>query len=235
MRLKILSAKFSKIYFCLIITAFFFGLFYIFFNFFIIKEIVIKSENKNINGLSQLEDKNILLFSENNIKKSLSLSNPLIDDVQITKKYPNQIIIDFYPAVRLVCLKTSGGYFILSETAKIIEKTRNECPNLEIMTYYQKFDFLSSQAGQSLDLKDIKTSLFLLKKIKDKGVVVNSIDINAFDMLVFNLKDKKVYFSAQKDSNDQVYKFETIYNQFIKEGRPFKSIDLRFDKPVIKL
>lgn len=235
MRLKILSTRFFKFFFYLIFIAICFGLLYFISNFFLIKQIIINSDKKDIKGLSQLMNKNILLISGDKIKENLSLVNPLIDNIQVTKNYPRQIIINFQPAIKLVCLKVSGGYFVLSETSKIIEKTRKECSDLAKMTYYQKFDFLSYQAGQSIDINDLKVSLFLLKKITDNGIFVNSIDINAFDMLVFNLKDKKVYFSAQKDSREQVYEFEIIYNQFIKENRPFKSIDFRFEKPVLKL
>ncbi len=188
-----------------------------------------------INGLEQFKNKNIFLLSQDKIRKTLSLTNPLIENIEVTKKYPDRLIIDFQPAVKLTCLKVSGGYFALSQTSKIIEKTRDECPNLGLMTYYQKFDFLSFQAGQSIDMKDIQMSLFFLKKIQDMGLDVNSIDINAFDMLVFNLKDKQVFFSAQKDSGEQVYEFETIYHQLMRQGKPFKSIDLRFEKPFIKL
>ena len=61
-----------------------------------------------------------------------------------------------------------------------------------------------------------------------------TIDIKGQDMLVFNLIDgKQIIFSNSKDKNTQNYQLELIIKQFKIEGKEFKKIDLRFDKPII--
>jgi len=235
MQLKILFKKFFKLWFYLPILAGFFFLFYCLNSIFIIKTIVVKDEKKDIKNLTVFKNRNIFFISENEIKDLLLLSNPTIENLEVSKIYPDKLEIGINYYSLLGCLKVDGGYFILGENGKILDKKRDECLNLPIITYYQKFNFSSYKSGQSLDIQDIKTSLFFLQKISEIGAYINSIDINGFDMLVFNLKDKKVYFTAGKDRDRQIYEFESIFTEFKREGRQIKSIDLRFEKPVIKL
>ena len=61
-----------------------------------------------------------------------------------------------------------------------------------------------------------------------------TIDIKGQDMLVFNLEsDKEIIFSNKKEKELQDYQLEFIIKQFKIEGKEFKKIDLRFEKPVV--
>ena len=54
-------------------------------------------------------------------------------------------------------------------------------------------------------------------------------------MIVLNSKDKRFVFTTEKDVSEQEYQFSAIVRKFRTEGKDFKSLDLRFDKPVISL
>ena len=69
----------------------------------------------------------------------------------------------------------------------------------------------------------------------DLELKINSIDISSLDMLGFNLDGKKLLFTTEKPVETQAYILEKVVGQFKIEGKDFKSLDLRFDKPVIVL
>ncbi|MEK9169228.1 MAG: hypothetical protein AAB788_00635, partial [Patescibacteria group bacterium] len=72
-------------------------------------------------------------------------------------------------------------------------------------------------------------------KLKQINLRPLTIDIKGQDMLVFNLNDSKVIvFSNSKDKDVQDYQLELIIRQFKIEGKEFKKIDLRFNKPIIQ-
>ncbi|MEK7522610.1 MAG: hypothetical protein AAB569_03450, partial [Patescibacteria group bacterium] len=104
-----------------------------------------------------------------------------------------------------------------------------------IINYYQKLNSNSFQTGDWIDYKDIKQTLFFIDKLKQINLIPLTIDIKGQDMLVFNLNDSKVIvFSNSKDKDVQDYQLELIIRQFKIEGKEFKKIDLRFNKPIIQ-
>ena len=106
---------------------------------------------------------------------------------------------------------------------------------MPIINYYQKLNFRSFQTGDWIDFKDIKQTLFFVEKLSQLNLIPLTIDIKGQDMLVFNLNDNKtIVFSNSKDKEDQSYQLELIIRQFKVEGKEYKKIDLRFDKPIIQ-
>ena len=62
-----------------------------------------------------------------------------------------------------------------------------------------------------------------------------AIDIKGQDVILFNLIDnKKIIFSNNKDREAQEYQLELIIRQFKIEGKDFRKIDLRFNKPIVE-
>ncbi len=137
------------------------------------------------------------------------------------------------PAQAAAYFKLNKGFAALDENGKIINKSENKILDLPVINYYQQFDFFQLNLGSRIDYKDLTTALFLVKKSHDINLKIDSIDINGLSMIVFNLKDKKIYFTSQKSSEEQAYELETLIKQFKIEAKDFKTLDLRFDKPIV--
>jgi len=117
----------------------------------------------------------------------------------------------------------------------ILKKAKETPQFLPIINYYQKLNAGSFQTGDWIDYKDIKQTLFFIDKLKQINLRPLTIDIKGQDMLVFNLNDSRIIvFSNSKDKDVQNYQLELIVKQFKIEGREFKKIDLRFNKPIIQ-
>ena len=206
-------------------------------DFFRIKKIEIISENKNltITGLDSLRNHNLILLDESKTGLEIIEKNSFIKTVKLIKKYPNKISIEIEIDKPVAILKVDQGFLYLSDTGKIIEKRKDNNTEFPVINYYQNFYYYQSQAGEVIDYQEIITTLGFLTTVTGLGLKVDTVDIAGVHMVAFNLKDKKIFFTLEKDPQVQEYQLATIIKQFKIEGREFSSLDLRFDKPVIKL
>lgn len=202
-----------------------------------IKFIEIKNETnqEKLNGLSDYQNKSLFLINDKELIDELKKKNPYVETVKIQKKFPSSLIIypNFYQPVAV--LEVSAGYFVLSSDGRILAKTKNGVQDLTAINYYQKLNYYFYSAGDYLDLMDIKLGLLFSQNLDRLGLRVDILDIADRDMLVCNVGEKKIIFTSAKDSGLQIYELNQIIRQFKIKGEDFESIDLRFQKPVVKL
>lgn len=231
--LKKFFLRFFK--FCFFIFCFFI-LIKITYNFLSLKEIkIINEEKKYILGIADIKKIPLFFIDENKLKNILLKKNSQIKDLKIEKKYPNILIIEVIKDEPLAVLDTGYGYFYLGSQGKIIYKSKNRYEKkMPLINFYQKLNFQNYHPGEIINFKEIIYSLQLLEKINDYHIKINSLDIDSLGMILFYLEDKKVFFSSSKDFFYQWSLFEKIYRQFKIEGKQYKEIDLRFDKPIVR-
>lgn len=212
-------------------------------HFFTVQKVIISATNKSdskklisVRGLTTIYQKKIFFLSKEKIKKQLLDTNPLLKSVDIQINYPSQVSITCVFYTSSAYLQVNEGYFMLGEDGRILEKTKTLTnKNLPIIRYYQQLDYYAFQSGDIITYKDVTTSLRLLTKMSDLGFIINNIDINGLSMIVLNSKDKRFIFTTEKDISEQEYQFSAIVRKFRQDKKDFKSLDLRFDKPVISL
>ncbi|GAB4219305.1 MAG: hypothetical protein Fur009_4810 [Candidatus Microgenomates bacterium] len=233
------SRKFLHKFLFLIEFIFLVGIFIIIFflinDFLKIKEIkLIDVDNKKIIGIEELKNNYLIFLNEDQIKSQLLKKNPEIKDIQFEKYYPNTLILRIFMDKPVAILPVDNGYFYLTYEGKIFSKSKKINEKTTIINFYQKLISNNYYPGENIQLKEIILALKILKKMSDLNVNVNSLDINGIGVIVFNLKDKKIYFSSEKNIENQFYQFESIYRQFKIEGRNYREIDLQFDKPIVR-
>lgn len=235
-----LSRKFAvnwkKILIILIFGLFFFGGLWIFEENFKIKKVEIVSEEKTVtvNGINNLLNKNIFIIQENNLEKILLELNPGFDKIKVKKTYPDKLILSVELARPIAAVKTNDGFFILSEKGQIVAKKKEIEQKLTLINYYQKFDYSSYHLGDSLNFKDIIYGLFFLKKATEVEINIDTIDIGGFNMIGLNSEERKYLFTTEKPISIQKNNFLTIIKRLKIEGKNYKTLDLRFDKPIIE-
>lgn len=252
MRLKkLLSISWRKINNLVLFLIFFFLFLFVFFIIKIIFSVstIEISANKDIKGLEALQGQFIFLIFPKESEKRLYDLNSKVKSVHLVKIYPNKIHIDVVYYENVAIFEVDRGYFYLSEDGRILEKKIEQQVSLPrfnrgksrldrdkpIIHYYQKFHFGEYNTGDKLQYKDILDSLFFLSKLYYLGIKIISIDIKGLDMLIFNSGDKKYIFTTSKDRELQYQEFKTIIDRFKIEKTEYESIDLRFEKPIIKL
>ncbi len=203
-------------------------------NFFEIKTIEIRGQEKiSLKGLDSIYKTNIFFLDERKIIPILYEFNSELTKINITKEYPQKLIIYVDVQDPIASLKTNNGFFLLGEDGRIISKVKNNLKRLPTVNYYQQIDFSSYNSGQTISFIDLKSGLNYLSKGLALGLSINTLDIKGEDMIALKLNDKEIIFSLAKEKNSQLYQFETIIKQFKIAGRDFKKIDFRFDKPIV--
>jgi len=202
-----------------------------------VKEIKVINADQSVNimGLYQYKNQNLLLINLQQAADYIYRANPKLSQVKVSKSYPNTLIISVEWASGLAQIQVANGYFLLDEKARIIEKNKMPRIDFPLIHYYQLLNYLNYDSGEQLDFQDLKDTLFLLVRMRSLNFNVLSVDINGTDMLAFNLKDKTVLFTTDKDLNVQWQQAADIYRQLKINGKDFHRLDLRYDQPVIGL
>ncbi|PIY71746.1 hypothetical protein COY87_04550 [Candidatus Roizmanbacteria bacterium CG_4_10_14_0_8_um_filter_33_9] len=202
-----------------------------------IKTIIIDKnrEEISINGIEQFKNKNLLLISKNEVVESLRNVNPRVKTIELQIIYPSTLTLHFFFEQGIINLETNKGFFILDNKGKILKKIKIAEKNIPILTYYQKIDHSSFQPGNSINYRDILLSLYFVENTEKLGVRVNTVDINSLYMILFKIGDKTVLFSTEKEKELQIYELSSILKRFKSEGNNYNTIDLRFDKPILKI
>ncbi len=178
----------------------------------------------------------MLLLDEDEVVDMLKKSNSYVKSVAVKKNYPDELELHIEYYSPLAILNVKDGFFLLSDDGIILEKSREEFKDKKQphITYYQNISLSSYQAGQQILFKDIQDSIYFLKKLKSLKIEVNSIDIAGFHMLgLYTSAEEKYYFSSDKEREKQTYQLETSVRYFKVNGKKYKTLDLRFDKPVV--
>jgi cell division septal protein FtsQ len=218
-------------FFC---SLFFTALFFVN-QFFLIKKIELISDRKFLlYNKDELINKNIIFIDQDKIAKKIILENSLLKQAVVNKVWPAtlKVEVSFYEPI--TALVVNQGFFYLSEDGRILSKIKDNQLQLPVINYYQKLNNSSFQTGDWIDYKDIQQALFFIDKLEQINLLPLTIDIKGQDMLVFNLNDdRKIVFSNRKEKELQNYQLSLIVRQFKIEGKEFKKIDLRFEKPII--
>ncbi|MFZ6034944.1 MAG: cell division protein FtsQ/DivIB [Patescibacteria group bacterium] len=188
-----------------------------------------------ISGLAQFKGKNIFLLSSRDAELKIKNKNPYIKKIELTKNFPSTISFNIGLYYDEAELNVGTGYFMLSSDGRILFKNKVRPAIKPLINYYQKLNYYAYSAGDYLNLNDINDSIYYINLLEDLGLAVDSLDIKDKDMLLFNVGQKSVVFTTAKSRERQKYELGQIIREFKITGTDYKSIDLRFDKPIIKL
>lgn len=202
--------------------------------YFSIKEVLVDGY-KDINGLALIKNKNIIFFDTKKYEDILFQTNTNISTISIIKSYPSTLRINVEQASATAILPVGNGNFVLSKEGRILAKERNDSTHLPHINYYQKIPFQGYESGDIVNNSDILFSLKLLERLAYLGIASDSIDINGLDMIVLKKGTIEYVFTTERNIQEQYENLKIIVEKFKIDGKQYKRIDLRFDKPIIKI
>ncbi len=191
-------------------------------------------QKTSLTGLPKYYRQLLPFVDDQEVEKTIKRYNALVKSVVVKKQYPDrlQVTVTFYKP--FAYFQADAGYFAVSGDGRVLFKKKDYDRTYPLIRYYQKLSFQETQSGEYLNQKDIATGLHFLLSALDLGLRINTIDINGLDMIALQLHDKRILFTIEKDITTQDYQLGTILRQFKIEGRDFKVLDLRFEKPIIQ-
>lgn len=226
--------KYHKAFLFIILVTTFFSVIYLSISFFQIKNIVIDNQSTSpILGLDEIKATNFIWLKEKDLEERLRNLNPYINVIKIEKKFPNIVKIVIVEYKTITAIQGNTKYLLLSIDGRILQKTDNLPQNIPLINYYQKINEQFFNVGDRLVYKDILIALYYQKSLDDLGLIIDSIDISGFDMIVFKVGGHEFVFSSNIDKEKTMFAVEKIIKNFRIEGKDYKKIDLRFDKPVV--
>lgn len=191
---------------------------------------------ENIRGVERYIGKSTLMVSTHSIAQDLKRDNARILDIVVEKKYPDHIIMHITVKKASVQVKLADGFVVLASDGYVLEKVKQEQNDkVPLIQYYQPLFYNQYHVGDSFDNADIRVATSLSGSMLDMGVKVSGIDIASENMIVLHSEDFDVFTTSEKDADKQFREFEYTYKQLKIEGTKFSSIDVRFEKPIIKL
>lgn len=189
-----------------------------------------------VKGLRHYSNYPLLLLSEEKIQNDIATVNPHLTQIRVEKKYPHKLIIRARELQQVATLKLADGYAQLAESGVVLVKSRALPENqLPLITFYQPLYYNQLIVGDTLSFEEIQAGLSVLEAIEGMGSKISTIDIADADMIVLQTETYSVFASAEVDSQLQKTRFEYTYAEFKRRGKDVLSIDVRFERPIIKL
>jgi cell division septal protein FtsQ len=203
--------------------------------YFSVREVVIEGVS-DLTGLEGYSGAFLPLLKEKDIEAAVSTSNPTLAEVHVYKQYPYTLYITARELRPVVTVKLSDGYMYVSEVGTVLGKNRSDDDSsLPVLTYYQPLFFNQTPIGSIVDHAEIVTAALMTHKVLDLGIAVTKIDITNENMIVLHTDSFTLLVTSIKDVQQQLRILDYTYKQLRREGKEFTSIDVRFEKPIIKL
>lgn len=192
----------------------------------------------------KLVGRNYFSFSTTSFEKDMIKSVPYIENVNIEKVIPNklEIFVNIYrPASTALLRETechilSGEGVVLDTICK--EDTVNCCKNYA--TDHSLYIFTSSDVDSS-PLASGKQGLLIMEDIYKVVKVINTYGYEikgvtfVSNILEITTKTDQVFkFSTSEDLDLQLKRYISVANRVKSDNLEFKSIDFRFERPVLK-
>lgn len=225
-------------------------------NFFIITSIYVQSDkitcsdNSQIRDSSNLFGQHIVFFDAQFIKNNLKNKFLCIKEVIISRKFPDRVSIyatGREPKAILLTLKnkesTSSADVenIATPSARAQEVDSSYLVDDESVIYTKEIGQATAvkiffnqklELGKTPDLL-IPNSLKILDKVKIYGLEPQETEILNEIFIIYSVP--KIVFNLSGDLDTQLASLQLILNKAKIDRESLRFIDLRFDKPVIKI
>lgn len=192
-------------------------------------------EGDMIFGTTQYQGRLMPLLSSIDVQKELATRNNHLRIISVQKQYPHTLFILATLTPALAQLDVESGYYELAANGILIaRKKETHKSTLPEIVLYQQIPFSTYQPGDIVNFSEILLALSVIRTAKEIGLVPIRIDISSSHMLALHTSDAEFFFTSEKDSETQLYQFQTIIEEFRKQGRAISQLDVRFDKPVVQ-
>lgn len=168
-------------------------------------------------------------FQAENEEKRILSKFPVLEEFKITKKFPQELKVSYKERKQEAIVKAKNGNFILDSKGYIFALAREEVKA-------PLFEDLETewQIGKTINSKKIDFAISTVSKFSKLDLhPTNFLFSGENDLVVKTDSNLEIVFSSLKDVDLQVALLEVVLKNAKIEGKTFKKIDLRFDRPVV--
>lgn len=188
--------------------------------------------------------KNYFLLSAKSIEDDMVSKISYLEDISITKILPNNfdLIVHIYKP-ELVAILKEGKCYLLCEDGYVLEhlcvdaeegccKSYTEMNQLYTLTA-SMFDISKLENGKEKLLYMDNISK-VIKTIKSVGYGISGISVTEELLDIKTSENRLLRFSFNQDLDIQLSRFIVVVGKIKSDNMTFKSLDLRFERPVMK-
>lgn len=173
--------------------------------------------------------KNIFLVGIRDLEKDLGEKYPWIEKQTAVKIFPDRL--DFRFTNRQILAAIAGDSFALVDESGLVVKISKSSGDYPVVSLLSK---VSIALGQRIDQPSLAETLQILKHLRLRLLEPKRAEIGPPGKITIWFRDgSQAVFSSENDIIRQLDSLQLILNRTKMEGKQFKKIDLRFDKPVI--
>lgn len=185
-------------------------------------------------GVDEVSGKFLFFLNEKETEEMLYKKNPIAQSIKIKKEYPHTIHVKVVKDEIRALLKATDGYFSLTKDGRVVVKGKTALDTKPIINSFERLYLRSYPIGAQIEARDVVYSLFFITKLADLDIRIQTVDILGFDVLVFKEEHAVYLVTISKDKEEQYAQMKTLINHFAIEGQDYSSLDVRFDKPIVK-
>lgn len=196
-----------------------------------LKSVIINGDPLIFTDLTVFQIKrNVLFLSIREFSDIVSAKNPWVASIRVTKYLPHTLYIDVDE--RMPVVKSSGDrQFFIDKEGKVLPEVireKTEFPSLNCV--------VTTEVGQTITEETIRQGVqivFDLEALED----FHPTDLTCIDSKIMEIdfSETRVIYSTAQNPQQVVTSLQLLFKQFRIEGKWPKIVDLRFDKPVLKM
>lgn len=194
---------------------------------FSIEHVEIIGQDVNIAIDEKKLPKNLLFFPSESVVKSILAENTLIEHVQIEKKYPHTLVIRVSPRTPFVNVPQNDGYIEVDRTGFVLGPSEGMAP-LPVIS----FPVGSVIVGTRITDEKFMHALAFLENAKE---IISFDHVDEHDSASFRatMGQTDIIIPQLSEPERITTTLQTLLTGFRIKGTLPKTIDLRFDKPIV--
>lgn len=174
---------------------------------------------------AQALGKNLIFMPEEDLKKAVSEAY-VVEDLKITRDWPATLNVSVSYREPVLSWQSRQGRFLIDETGLAFQTATGEQlpqandPNSNLVL------------GERIPAEHVRVTLKLLGALKDKFTVL-TLSISGSTVTITLSSGTVVTLPTERDFAEKAQALQLILTQAKIEGRAPRTVDLRFDKPVV--
>lgn len=179
-----------------------------------------------------LLDKNIFLIDLSEKTEKLKDAHPDWQTLKLSKKMPHEIAVEILTLQPVAALGKEGEkkFYLIDQLGNLVDR-KEVNPGFPLIIIE---DLPQVELGQPLSVSFLSQSLELVKLLTELRLDFKNLKIQK-EIIIAVFAGFQAFFSPERDLQKQVASLQLIINEGRIDKSHLQEIDLRFEKPVIKM
>jgi len=187
---------------------------------------------------------NFFKINTTELSKNIARDLSYVESVRIEKTIPNKIVLfaNIYTPKLIAILKDSKC-LLLSEKGYLLEELCTDSEENCCLNYAEE-NSLYTLSSQEIDVAKLENGKSRLLIMEDIHKIVKAIEVYKYEiknitfkeniLTIVTTNEKTFTFTFSSDIEIQMQRLVVVMSKIAGDGLKFKSLDLRFERPVMK-